>query len=155
MFLVEVARDFPRSQHDFGATCHRNSPYCNVGRWLWHILHRSSNVSGQPAEFISDPTCVISTVLALQDAIDLMRVEAKPVIVAVVEGMKKSAMRPLPEDYFTMDLEEKAVFLAKKMCEKRPDGFDFDAPPVPMHFQRPQGHNDPKRFVPSFPVPNV
>jgi hypothetical protein len=155
MFLVEVARDFPRSQHDFGATCHRNSPYCNVGRWLWHILHRSSNVSGEPPELISDPTSVTTTAQALRDAVGLMRVEAIPVIVAVIEGMRLSAMRPLPEDYFMMDLEEKAVFLAKKMCEKRPEGFDYDAPAVPMRFQRAQGRNDPKRFVLPLPMPIV
>ena len=149
MFLVAIERDFPRSQHDFAASCYRDSPRCAIGRWLWDILYRTSGVSKvyPSPELVPDPESVITSRQDVSHAIDLMREEAVPVIVAVVEGLRKSVMRPLSDEYFAMDLEDKAAYLAAEMCKTRPDDWDYDAPPLAMQPQRPQGSNDPERCV--------
>ena len=148
LYLVEVARDSPRSQHDFAATVHGNSPRCDIGRWLWSILYSGwVNENGPntwPADII-DPKVVISTKERLQQAVDVMKEEAKSVIIAIVEGMDKSAMRPLPESYDELNFGEKAKWLAIEMCRKRPSDFDYDAPPAPMSFQKDRAATDPDR----------
>ena len=102
MYLTHVDRDSPRTEHDFAATCLRNSPRRHIGRWLWAILHRASALREVDAFDIETPSDVISSLRGLREAVVIMEDEAQECIVAIVEGMHKSALRPLPESYFGM-----------------------------------------------------
>jgi len=75
-----------------------------------------------------------------------MRIEAEKVIVAVVEAMRKSALRPLPESYFGMSLSEKAAWLAHRMSRK-PTKLDREAVPAPMTFQTKRDSSDHARYA--------